>query len=66
MMSIKKGNRFSANYSNQTYEVVGKWNGNLVLASTAPGSDECLIYLPEEIEEMVNNRKWLWDAGCAQ
>ena len=39
MMSIKKGNRFSATYSNQTYEVVGKWNGNLVMASTAPGSD---------------------------
>ena len=66
MMSIKKGNRFSATYSNQTYEVIGKWNGNLVLASTSPDNDECLIYLPEEIEEMVNNRKWLWDAGCAQ
>ena len=58
MMSIKKGNRFSANYSNQTYEVVGKWNGNLVLAATAPGSDECLMYLPEEIEEMVSVNQW--------
>ena len=58
MMSIKKGNRFSATYSNQTYEVVGKWNGNLVLAATAPGSDECLIYLPEEIEEMVSANQW--------
>ena len=62
MMSIKKGNRFHANYSNQTYEVVGKWNGNLVLASTAPGSDECLIYLPEEIEEMVNINQWAREA----
>ena len=58
MMSIKKGNRFSANYSNQTYEVVGKWNGNLVLAPTAPGSDECLMYLAEEIEEMVSANQW--------
>ena len=62
MMSIKKANRFSATYSNQTYEVVGKWNGNLVLASTAPGSDECLIYLPEEIEEMVNINQWAREA----
>ena len=62
MMSLKKGNRFSATYSNQTYEVVGKWNGNLVLASTAPGSDECLIYLPEEIEEMVNINQWAREA----
>ena len=40
MMSIKKGNRFSATYSNQTYEVVGKWNGNLVLAATGPDNDD--------------------------
>ena len=58
MTSIKKGNRFRANYSGETYEVVGKWNGNLVLASTTPESDECLVYLPEEIEEMVNINQW--------
>ena len=58
MTSIKKGDRFRANYSNDTYEVVGKWNGNLVLASTTPGSDECLIYLAEEIEEMVSANQW--------
>ena len=58
MTNIKKGNRFRANYSNETYEVVGKWNGNLVLAPTAPGSDECLMYLPEEIEEMVSANQW--------
>ena len=58
MTSIKKGDRFRANYSNETYEVVGTWNGNLVLASTTPGSDECLIYLAEEIEEMVSANQW--------
>ena len=58
MTSIKKGNRFSANYSGETYEIVGKWNGNLVLASTTPGSDECLMYLPEEIEYMVSTNQW--------
>ena len=58
MMSVKKGNRFSATYSNQTYEVVGKWNGNLALAATGPDNDECLMYLPEEIEEMVSANQW--------
>jgi hypothetical protein len=58
MMSIKKGNRFSATYSSQTYEVVGKWNGNLVLAATGPDNEECLMYLPEEIEEMVSANRW--------
>ncbi len=59
MMSIKKGNRFSVTYSNQTYEVVGKWNGNLVLAATGSDNDECLIYLAEEIEEMVSANQWV-------
>ena len=58
MTSIKKGNRFRANYSGETYEIVGKWNGNLVLASTTPDSDECLMYLAEEIEEMVSANQW--------
>ena len=58
MTNMKKGDLFSANYSGETYEIVGKWNGNLVLASTAPGSDECLMYLPEEIEEMVSANQW--------
>ena len=58
MTSIKKGNRFRANYSGETYEIVGKWNGNLVLASSTLGSDECLIYLAEEIEEMVSAKQW--------
>ena len=58
MTSIKKGNRFRANYSGETYEIVGKWNGNLVLASSTLGSDECLIYLAEEIEEMVSAGQW--------
>ena len=58
MTNMKKGDQFRANYSGETYEVVGKWNGNLVLASTTPGSDECLMYLPEEIEEMVSVNQW--------
>ena len=58
MTNMKKGDRFRAVYSNETYEVVGKWNGNLVLVLTTPGSDECLIYLPEEIEELISVNQW--------
>ena len=58
MTNIKKGDQFRAYYSSEIYEIVGKWNGNLVLASTTPGSDECLMYLPEEIEGMVSEGQW--------
>ena len=39
-MTISKGNRFYATYSIQTYEIVGKWCGNLVLAPTKAYNEE--------------------------
>ena len=65
-MTIQKGDRFLATYSKQRSVIVGKWGGNLVLAPTNKDNDECLIYMTEEIEELVNSRKWLQEAGCAQ
>ena len=65
-MRIQKGDRFNATYSKQSYVIVGKWGGNLVLAPTNKDNDECLIYMTEEIEELVNSRKWLQEVGCAQ
>ena len=65
-MNIQKGDRFVANYSKQGYVIVGKWGGNLVLAPTNKDNDECLMYLAEEIEELVNGRKWLRETGCEQ
>ncbi len=65
-MKIQKGDRFQATYSNQSYVIVGKWCGNLVLAPTSTDNDECLIYSAGEIEELVNTFKWVREAGCGQ
>ena len=65
-MNMKKGDRFYATYSKQTCQIAGKWGGNWVLAPVNKDNDDCLIYMTEEIEELVNNRKWLREAGCAQ
>ena len=65
-MRIQKGDRFQATYSKQGYMIVGKWGGNLVLAPTNKDNDECLMYLAEEIEELVNGRKWLRETGGEQ
>lgn len=65
-MRIQKGDRFQANYSKQSYVIVGKWGGNLVLAPTAKDNDECLIYSDSEIEELVNTLKWVREVGCEQ
>ena len=65
-MKIQKGDRFLATYSKQTYQIVGKWGGNWVLAPVDEDNNDCLMYLAEEIEELVNRRQWLREAGCAQ
>ncbi len=65
-MRIQKGDQFKSTYSNQSYVIVGKWCGNLVLASIAKDNDECLIYSAGEIEELVNTLKWIREAGCEQ
>ena len=65
-MSIKKGDQFYATYSKQTYQIAGKWDGNWVLAPVDPDNNDCLIYMAEEIEEMVNRRQWLQEAGCTK
>ena len=63
MMSFHKGDRFSATYSSQTYEIAGKWCGNLVLAPINAGDEECLIYSAGEIEELLNLGKFVREAG---
>ena len=65
-MSIKKGDKFYATYSKQTYQIAGKWGANWVLVPMDPDNNECLIYMAEEIEEMVNRRQWLQEAGCTK
>ena len=63
-MIIKKGDNFLATYSKQTYMIAGKWGGNWVLIPVNKDNDECLIYMTEEIEELVDSRKWIRQAGC--
>jgi len=60
---MNKGDRFNATYSSQTYEIVGKWCGSLVLAPTKTGDEECLIYSAGEMEELLATGKFAREAG---
>ena len=62
-MKMKKGDRFQATYSDQTYEIVGKWCGDLVLAPATLGDEECLIYSAGEIEELLETGKFVREGG---
>ncbi len=62
-MTIKKGDRFLATYSKQSYVVVEEWCGKLILAPVAEDNDECLIYSASKIEELVSTRKLIREEG---
>lgn len=63
-MTINKGDRFRATYSDQSYAIVGKWCGNLVLAPTKANDEDCLIYSIGEIEELLATGKFIREGGC--
>ena len=65
-MTMKKGDRFCATYSNQSYVIVGKWCDDLVLAPLDKDENECLIYSAGDIEELVSTFKLIREEGCKQ
>jgi hypothetical protein len=48
---MKKKDRF--NYNGKIYEVAGKWEDSIVLAPVGDQDDQCLIYLPVEIKDLL-------------
>lgn len=65
-MPVKKGDRFKTNYSNETFEVAGKWLGDFVFAPVGTGLQECLIYSAGDIEELLETGKFIREEKCAE
>lgn len=58
-MAVKKGDRFKTNYSNETFEVAGKWLGDYVFAPVGSDLQECLIYSAGDVEELLETGKFV-------
>ena len=48
-MSIKKGDRFRTNYSNQAYQVAGRWGRDIVLAPVNTYDEDALFTQPARL-----------------
>lgn len=57
-MIIQKGDRFRTTYSNQVYEVAGRWDRSIVLMPINSKDEECLIYSAGEIEELLETGRF--------
>ncbi len=51
---MMKKDRFETK-SGKVYEIAGKWSGDFVLAPVNTGDDECLIYTPGEMQELIES-----------
>ena len=54
---MKKGDFYITRDSKTVYKIVGRWGNEIVIADTDEDSEEVLVYLPSEIEEMVGTGK---------
>ena len=50
---MKKGDFYITSDSKTVYKIVGRWGYEIVIADTDEASEEVLVYLPSEIEEMI-------------
>lgn len=53
-MKFKKGVLLEAR-TGVVWMVAGTWNGNVVLSLVDESKEECSLYLPEEIREMIES-----------
>lgn len=63
-MRIQKKDCFKATYNGKTYEVAGKWDSSIVLSPVEDQDDQCLIYTPGEMEELLETGKFQREGGC--
>lgn len=57
-MMIQKKDRFKATYNGKVYEIAGKWDRDYILSPVAQSDDECLIYTPDEMKELVETGRF--------
>lgn len=50
---MQKGDYFIAKRSEKIYQLVGRWDKSLVLASTGDDDESVLIYTASELEELI-------------
>ena len=52
-MKIKKGDKFKQRNTNNIFEVVGRWCGEIVLSPQKANDEVCLIYTTNEMVDFV-------------
>lgn len=52
-MNLKKQDLIQTIFNGRDFKLVGKWRGNLVFSPVDSDEDECLVYTPNEVAELL-------------
>ena len=51
---LSKGALIQSVRTGSTYQIVGKWSGNMVLAPISESDVDCLLYQAGELQELID------------
>ena len=63
---MKKRDRIKSTLNGKTYEVVGRWGSNIILSPVDADDEECRIYMPSEIDELLETGEFVKVTRCSQ
>lgn len=53
-MTLTKGTKIRATFNRKIYEVAGFWRDEYVFAPIDKDEEQCLIYTPSEVNELLS------------
>lgn len=56
---LSKGTLIQSVRTGSTYQIAGKWSGNLVFAPISDADDECLLYQAGELQELIDTGEFI-------
>jgi hypothetical protein len=57
-MIMKKGTLLMTGDGKKTYQIIGLWGKDLVLAETSGASDQVVIYGPDELQDLIEEKRF--------
>lgn len=55
---MQKGDLLITRKVQSVYQIVGRWDGEIVLANINDDSDEVLVYGPSELENLISEGRF--------
>ena len=63
---MRKKDRIKSTFSGKIYEVVGRWRSDIIRSPVEADDEECRVYTPGEIKELLETGEFVTRKECRQ